>query len=476
MPWGFVWTRAKLERRIDSFCQYNANWAGWRERPAACHRARAWQVARVPSRWLAWFAAGLSYWFVACGDSESPLARQRGVGGTSSGGATNQARGGTTQVGRGGDTSVLAGGRAPDEPPGETVLTITHGIVDAERSVICFTQGTGEERVAYGSPQPPAGLAYGESLSLQQVEGFDLRSETFAPVIITGDLDQVDGLDCEQAIALAEQRMAEALPKALAGAAGGGGASATEPETAGAGGGNGGSGGAPTDASSGGSTLLQGGANAAGAGGVQEDPGPFAVPSVRLGELPTVPAGSLGGGRSYLLVATGCAGYVIPSGANARAACGERYARRAPTLAGVLVALSRKDQGGVVRLQVVHASLASGPADVYVVPSELADSVAVALDVEYGGVSPRVPEQSYSSLRLGFDVPRLTEIQAWQDGGALFGDSVNEITRASGLSALSDGRSYALLLLGPSFDLTARGPWNPRAVRAVATNPLQEDE
>jgi hypothetical protein len=133
--------------------------------------------------------------------------------------------------------------------------------------------------------------------------------------------------------------------------------------------------------------------------------------------------------------------------------------------------MSRSAQFGRLGLQVVHASQATGAVNVIAaqVPSG-SGRLFIGGSVSLGAIAPRVPDLSYSALDYG------TSSDAWQvevqvNGSTIFWQSWADILADSGRGALDDGKSYALVLLGPSLDFSHAGFWNPRRIAVVPTDP-----
>jgi hypothetical protein len=321
------------------------------------------------------------------------------------------------------------------------VLTFLHGIVDAERVLLCFLSGTGADARVLAAE--PTALDYGQSLVLTKIEGADLAKDDVEPVVIAGELDLVSGLDCADALALAHKEQ-DAAPTTV-----------EPPGSAGAGGG-------------GSSGMATAAGNEGGAGEPLPEP-----PRLRVGELPIVPAGTIDGGRSYLLVGSGCIGGPAFAGKYAQAACGEEYTPATPTLSGVLVALSRRTQIGSLGLQVAHASAATGMVNVFAsrIMSDTANSW-IASALEYGALVPGVVQPTLSAEQYGVDSP-FWQIELLSDFTSLFAERWSAIKARAGLSTLVDGRSYTLVLLGPAAGFAGKGFWNPRAFSVVPNDPTR---
>lgn len=408
---------------------------------------------------------------IACESDHDSLAQRSSGGSAGSGGAGNRGgstgdQGGFTTIGKGGSgngTGGSSGGRPPDEPPGENVLTFLHGIVDAKRVVVCFVVGEGAKAKPVGSPEPAAGLGFGERMVVRAIEGADFAKDEIQPVVITGELERLDGLDCAAAIDLARAEQARGEDSGTAGA---GGASN---------GGAAGAAGAPAaeaDAST-------GGGGAAGAGGAGGSGATLPEPPVlRVGSLPSLPAGTLATGRSLLFAADGCIGGPAFAGRRAEDACGELYTPRAPTLSAVVVPLSRRASTLALGLQAVHASVGSVPLGLLDVEAETTQAettpVYVGSSLSLGAVVPRIPRLDIPSAMYGATAGD-GRIVVFSTSGEEFSEPWPSILKRAGLASLDDGSTYALVVIGPNLELTARGFWNPPAIAVVPTDPPPPD-
>jgi hypothetical protein len=341
------------------------------------------------------------------------------------------------------------GGHADDEAPGTSVLTIVHGVVDAPSVVVCLATVTSDGSVApFGKPLSAKPLRYGQSIVLPEVSGADPASDAIEAFLIAGELDLVAGLNCASAIERA--RAEEAQANSPLGAAGAPGASEL------------GTGGSSADG------------GASGAGAAAGDTGaPAEVQSrLRVRGLPAIPAGTLNGGRSYLLVANGCLGGSGFSAANAEAFCGMGYSERLPTISATFVALSRASSVGHVGLQVVHASLATGTISVDSSGgvSSSSSPITIVTNEVQGGLAPRPAYIAHTAFDYGSARGYGVEVVA--QNATLLTESWADVLEAAGLSDLQDGSNYALVLIGPRADLQA-GPafWNLPAITVVPADP-----
>ncbi|HWZ92591.1 MAG TPA: hypothetical protein VNW92_27180, partial [Polyangiaceae bacterium] len=281
-------------------------------------------------------------------------------------------------------------------------------------------------------------------LVLPAISGADPASDVLQPFVIAGELDLVSGLSCAAAIdrAQAEEALTDPAPSA-AGAAGAAGAAQV-----GAGGSSGeaGAGGAPPEVQS----------------------------RLRVRGLPAIPAGTLNGGRSYLLVATGCLGGSGYNAPNSDQYCGMGYSERQPTVSAVFVALSRATSPDHVGLQVLHASLATDNINVTSgspPPSSDSPISIVTMEVE-GGLLPRPAYTDHTAFDYGSARGYRLEVVA-QNAAVLDQDWAGVLARG-GIGALEDGSNYALVLIGPRPGSKNGGFWNLPAITVVASDPTRQ--
>jgi hypothetical protein len=378
--------------------------------------------------------------------------------------------GGYPTLGSGGASASVSGGAAttggsPSRPSGPGVLTLLHGVVDAEQSLVCFLVDQGKGFAPIGQPAPEGGLGYGESLVIQELDGVDFTSDAVEPVLITGELELVQGLDCADAIELAarEQAAGEAASEGgaggEAGAAGAGGAGGTHAVTSESGGAAGAD--PPSDARA---------FDFAGAGG-EGGAAPYVPPPrLRVGRLPSVPPGTVVG-DSFLLVAEGCIGGRAFGGKHATDACGDAYSTRAPTLSASFVTLSRETSESALGVQFVHAAMAVGRVELDAAAPG-STPITIASAVRFGAIAPREGSVNYDVALYRMDTVGAS-VSARDASGPSYDESWASILGRASVTPLQNGENVALVLVGPALDLTASGFWNPPAIALVRSNPGQ---
>jgi hypothetical protein len=412
----------------------------------------------------------------ACGEDRPSLSSAPVGGGGGSGGlATSGGQGGFRTISGGSNSaSSGTGGRPPDEVLGETVLTFLHGIVDAERVRVCFVKGRGKDAVALGSPVPEDGLAFGESLVVRTIEGLDFATDEFEPVVISGELERIAGLDCTAALAEASAVQAEAEGAAARQDLDAGGAAGAAGVVV-----SGGAGGASSiDATSGGASSGAAGASgdeagnggAGGAGGAPSLPLPE-PPALRVGALPILPARTLAG-RSYLYVADGCIGGPAFATRWGEQVCGAGYGALTPTLGAVFVAMSRQRSLYALSLQAVGASLATDSVDVVSAPIIPVSDVppVIASLVHPGSITPRFPRQDLSTEAYGAN-SKSWQVEVMLDGQSVFAEYWDTLRSRAGVTMLEDAQTYALVLIGPRMNVSQTGFWNPRRIVLLSADP-----
>jgi len=384
--------------------------------------------------------------FVGCVTNHDALEKKPAGHAGSDAGGTSGIAGAPTHLGGFGGEAANAGGHSDDEPPGESVLTIVNGVVDAPRVALCLAKVDPDGNVTpFGSPLTDEPLEYGQSLVLREVDGVDFATDGLEPFVIAGELDLIAGLDCETAIELA--RSEEAQSDGKSGDFGGAGA-----------------------AGEGGGAGLSG---AAGEGGSAGDSGglPGVRSALRVRGLPAISAGTLDAGRSLAFVANGCMGGTTYGGAAAEKYCGLGYRPRQPTVSAILVSLSRRLAPDHVALQVVHASLATGQVDVRsrpIVP--LMDPGIAIASVRMGQVAPRPASVLNTVFDLGSARNYLLEVSSQGDG--LFSQSWSSVLSLSGVKELKNGVGYALVVSGPSAgSMAVPNLWNGGVFTAIPVSP-----
>ncbi|HEY3253759.1 MAG TPA: hypothetical protein VGJ91_07420 [Polyangiaceae bacterium] len=396
------------------------------------------------------FAGG----FVACVTNHDALEKKPGGHGGGGAGGSSASAGAPSHLGGFGGEAANGGGHADDEPPGESVLTIVNGVVDAPSVALCLAKVDPDGNVTpLGSPLTDAPLEYGQSLVLRDVDGVDFATDGLEPIVIAGDLDLIAGLDCEAAIERARAEEALSNGEGEGGAAGDGSGLSVPVANDGGSAGQGGSVG-----------------DNAGSGGTSGAP-PARRSALRMRGLPAIAAGTLNAGRSLVFVANGCLGGATYSGAAAEQYCGAGYTPREPTVSAILVSLSRQVSPDHVALQVVHASLANADVEVRSRPLIPPTDIGVAIgSVSTGQVAPRPASIQNTLSDLGLKKKYVVAVEA--QGDKLFSQSWSSVLDRGGLSELKNGEGYALVLNGPRGDLlSVPDLWNAATVTAIAVNP-----
>jgi hypothetical protein len=439
-----------------------------------------------------------------CTSDHGKLARRSGASGAGGAGGAGAGKAGSAgksgvagSAGASGSSAASGGtgGVKPVEPAGRAVTTLLHGVVDAPRIAWCFGRGSGSSDL-FGDPAPRRGLAYGESFSFERLDGVDLDEDDLSLLVLAGELELVEDLDCEAAVALARKEMA-----AVAGGTGGGGAGgeagaenggaagvlaeagagpASASESAGqagesAGGhagapaGQAGEGGAASGAAGGG-----GGVSEAGAGGSAE-PGLPAAPRLRVATLASFPAGTLSEGYSLLLVASGCIGGPAFSDRDAERVCGSGYLPRNGSLTANLVVLSRKTAPRAIAFQALHAVHGASERGVQVNPQgDVLPVISIAGGINEGTLLPREPRVDLGTDDYGIGLSGWT-VESIASGMAPRNEPWSDIIERGGLEELESGRGYTLVLIGPP-DADAGKWWNAPALTVVDNDPGGEED
>lgn len=397
-----------------------------------------------------------------------PPAQSGGMSGASgSGGLAPLA--GSSAAASGGSSGTVP---RPSEPPGRSVFTLVHGIVDAGRVLVCFARAGSGAPELVRSPMPERGLEYGESFALEAIPGLDLEEDRVVPFVIDGELALVEGLDCEDAVRRAREEMGRTPEPAGQGGAAGSGGSGAEAGAGGTDGVNHGSagesqstGGAGNAASSSGSAS-EGGAAGEGAGNGSGGEGGGSSaglerPRLRVAALPGLEPGTLAGGRSIAMVATGCIGGPAFEHASERDVCGAAYRPELGSLTAEVVTLSRLTGFEALALQALHASRASGTLSISVAPpaSEVRAAVVIADSMREGYLRPRQPRVDLTRASYGVGEEDWSVQATWGTGQTeRFAEFWPEVLERAGLSDLEAARTYTVILVGPDVGLGS-GPW-----------------
>ena len=395
---------------------------------------------------------------MACVTNHEALEKKpAGRGGSGSGGTFASAGAPSNRGGSGGE-AASSGGHADDEPPGESVLTIVNGVVDAPRIALCLAKVDADGNVTpLGSPLTDAPLEYGQSVVLREVDGVNFDTDGLEPIAIAGELELIRGLDCVAAIERAHAEEAR---------------SAGNPSGEGGAGGDSGGLSAASDAGSGGSAGEGGSGAGDSAGSAGAAAGPPAVRSaLRARGLPAIGAATLNAGRSLVFVANGCMGGATYTGPAATQYCGADYSAREPTVSAILVSLSRQVSDDHVALQAVHASLANGQVELHSRPPFPSKATGIGItSVVFGQVAPRPASISNTVTDLGSARKYLVTVES--DGNVLFDVAWSSTLAQGGLSELKSGQGYALIFNGPRADLPAvPNLWNAPTLTAIAVDP-----
>jgi hypothetical protein len=134
--------------------------------------------------------------------------------------------------------------------------------------------------------------------------------------------------------------------------------------------------------------------------------------------------------------------------------------------------MSRKVRFGVLGLQAVHASLATGEIEVTSTPTGMSTEPwqYIAAGVKLGAIVPREPRLDLAAEDSGAN-NAFWQLEATQSSVRLFAEPWTSILRRAGLSELRDLQTYALVLVGPSASLRVSGFWNRPAFTVVPTDP-----
>jgi hypothetical protein len=376
-----------------------------------------------------------------CTTNHDALARQPKAG-SSSGGAGGTSGFGAGAFGNTGNDGSVGGRQNPDaEAPGDNVLTIVNGVVDAPGVRLCFARvgDDGQTSDFVGSPLPE--LAYAGASVQRELDGLSFADDMIQPWVISGDFSRLKGLDCQAAVALAESEEAKVTPSDGDAAAGG----------------QGGAG--------------QGGAAPLGAAGMPELP--LELPTLRARPMAALPAGTVDIGRSILLVMTGCIGGAAYTDHIETSACGPAYSPETPTLQPIIMTLSRVVGIEQVGLQGVHASQATGSVDIRASGDKGAVALVFASALDFGEIKPRPADVRFTPSELGVEQTNYGLQAVGNDGGVLYQEAWSDVLAASGLDTPRAARTYTAVFVGPDPLLIKQGWWNPSAFTLVDNDPTR---
>lgn len=356
----------------------------------------------------------------------------------------------------GGALNALSGGspaqlpeapRRMPEPPGSSVITFLHGVVDAPRISLCFAKSAPGGLSALSEfAWPTLGIGFGESLRLDPPAGLDLDKDALVVIVVAGEegvtprtscasmLEQLAGGNLNgqagspASLAAADLALAGASGVSFGGMAG----------TLGRGGG-----------------LGQGGVLVVGSG-------------IRVRVLSALAPGSFHSAISYLFAATGCLGAVGQTDPFQEGICGSGYTPKTSTLTPLLVSLSRITQFNAPGLQILNASLGASPVSVLTQPGPLSALTPISLlsVLQFGELAPHPPfspspPQEYwvgvgSSVRVNG-----TDLEA----------SWRALLQGAGLTTLEVAKNYSLVLLGPAPEVGKPRWWNPSRLSLIPNDP-----
>lgn len=386
-------------------------------------------IAEGMSRWgwvLGCSAVALA---ASCGTDHSVLAKKPAGSGGTGGGQVDAGFDGSS------DAAADVGGDAPVEPPGTSVFTLLHAVVDAERIGFCFLPVVaGIPGTPSGMPLPAGGLAYGAVHARTTLPGFDLKTQDVQPVVVAASESDLKQHGCAYLITAG---------------------TAVELD-------------AGLDASDAGLDAETGALADASVDAAVPEP-----PAIRALALPILPQMTLASGYSTLLAAAGCLGGPGLDDASILSACGGDYRPDKPTLRPIVARLSRIASPERVSLQGVNArvvdedvSIGSEPPDGSSLPA-----ITFAYNVSPGAVVPKYPYVLTTQSLLGFP---LGDPQITLSPGGVVTHRIGWATAlaAAGTAAVDNGRGYAVVVVGPSVHLGVVKWWNPVSAVVIPTDPL----
>lgn len=193
---------------------------------------------------------------------------------------------------------------------------------------------------------------------------------------------------------------------------------------------------------------------------------PGESPSIEVSALGVLPRAAVEAPRVLAVVAAGCLGGEGEESEVGEAACGPGFDAGTPTAMLVAAPLSRIVVPGRVGLQAVGGSVAAAPFDVTVrvapdgVPFDLADAVSL------GAALPDPPDAQRDAVGLTAGGTPEAAALLPGDGAELARVDLAAAMARSGIDTVEDGRSYAIVFVGPTPTL-GPGPFWPGFDAAV---------
>jgi hypothetical protein len=328
-----------------------------------------------------------------------------------------------------------------------------NGVTDAPWISLCFSKvKNGVEGAVGGSPFPPGGLSYANSLTADAIPGASIESDAVRPYVVAGAPDAISGLDCASLVVIAGAfgGPPDATPASSSDA------------SLDAGSGDGG------DASADARSDADGSRDAARseAGGGPPSPVPVPIPNVRVSALSVIPAGTFNAEEHYLFGLAGCLGGPGIRDPSELSVCGEDFSATHPTLTPVLVTLSRIVTDGYVGLQFVDATPAVRAADLRLTWLGVTP-VSVVKNVVRGAIRPIPPYAARTTGQLGPSDSDRIQIFADASEKPIYDEPWSKTFAVGGIPAVQNGHDYTLLLIGPYPGFSAREWWNDPSVTIV---------
>lgn len=194
-------------------------------------------------------------------------------------------------------------------------------------------------------------------------------------------------------------------------------------------------------------------------------------PSIEVLPIGALPRSAVDAPRVLALIAAGCLGGEGEDSEVGEAACGAGFDAMTPTATLVATPLSRIVVPERVGLQAVGGSLASAPFDVTVrvapdgVPFDLAEMVSL------GAALPNPPDVERDAVGLTAGGTPEAAALLPNDGAELATVDLAAAMERSGIDTLEDGRSYAMVFVGPTPTLGPGPFWPAFDAAMIAVGP-----
>jgi hypothetical protein len=340
-------------------------------------------------------------------------------------------------------------------------MSFLNGVTDASSVSLCFAKiVNGVETASRAKPFPEEMLSYGKVRTVASVPSLNFSTDAVRPYVIAATPEAISGLDCASILVIARApSIAPPSPGSLD--------ASLDALTADA---------AAHDAASDGDAVRDAPSSPPPPPTPPPPPAPAPttdsrprVPMIRAFALPVIPAGTFAAERHYLFGLAGCMGGPGIEDPSEKSVCGESFSAKTPTLAPVLVTLSRIVSRDHVALQFVNASSVVRAADIRLASKGL-NPLSLAKNVVRGAIRPVPPNAARAAAQYGLTNEDRIELFADGSSKPIYDEPWSTTLAMGGIPSLEDGHAYTLLLIGPYPGFSKREWWNDPIVTIVAND------